>query len=157
MQAKRWPQERYAELGKQLLADFPSLAFAIFGSAEESPVCEALRAQWGPRSFNLSGKLSIWESAAALRRCAMYLGNDTGTMHLAALVGLPCVAIFSARSAPGAWDPHGEGHVVLRSQVPCEGCGLEECVEMKQLCLTQITVEEARRATRRVLSRLGAS
>jgi ADP-heptose:LPS heptosyltransferase len=77
-----------------------------------------------------------------LERCALYVGNDTGTMHLAASVGTPCVAIFSARDNPGKWEPTGPGHIVLRHEVPCAGCMLETCVDNDLECLKAISVDE---------------
>jgi ADP-heptose:LPS heptosyltransferase len=47
-------------------------------------------------------------------------------MHLAAAVNIPCVAIFSGRDAPGAWEPWGQSHRVLRHHVDCEGCMLDQ-------------------------------
>jgi ADP-heptose:LPS heptosyltransferase len=63
-------------------------------------------------------------------------------MHLAAAVGTPCVAIFSARAQPGMWYPYGVPSRVLRKAVECEGCGLVECIEKKNECLKLIEVDE---------------
>jgi len=101
-----------------------------------------LVAMIGPRIVNWAGSLSVLESAEALRRCTLYLGNDTGIMHLAAAVGTRCIAIFSARDHPGKWYPYGQGHVVIRKQIPCEGCYLTVCEEHRMACLMEINVEE---------------
>ncbi len=77
-----------------------------------------------------------------MRHCTFFLGNDTGSMHMAVAAGLKCVAVFSSRSAPGAWYPYGPGHIVLRKFVPCEGCQLVECVENRMQCILAITVDE---------------
>ena len=71
---------------------------------------------------------------AALERCAFYLGNDTGTMHMAVAAGIPCVAVFSSRDFPGNWYPYGNGHVVFRTPIKCEGCFLEKCIENEMRC-----------------------
>jgi len=63
-------------------------------------------------------------------------------MHLAAAVGTPCVAIFSARKPPRLWFPHGPQHRVLFHDVSCMGCKLETCIVERKRCLTTITVEE---------------
>src|SRR5262249_38222838 len=96
---------------------------------------------WG-RGYNAAGALSVRASSMALRNCVLYLGNDTGTMHLAAAAGTPCVALFSARDWPRAWDPHRVPSPGFRTTVVCEGCYLVECVERANECLTRITVEE---------------
>jgi ADP-heptose:LPS heptosyltransferase len=59
---------------------------------------------------------------------------------LAGFVGVPCVAIFSARDIPGKWVPYGSAHRILRRQTDCAGCMLEVC-DRKNLCLTRITTD----------------
>jgi lipopolysaccharide heptosyltransferase III len=151
MPAKRWPVERFREVGQRLLSENAGLHVLVLGGEEDAPLGDALCGEWGERAHNLAGALSVYESAAALTRGRGYLGNDTGAMHLAAMVGVPCVALFSARDHPGVWEPYGEGHTVLRHETDCAGCRLEVCTERGNECLRLIGVEEALRAARRLL------
>ena len=98
-----------------------------------------------------AGALGIRQSLAALRRCRLYVGNDTGTMHLAVAAGTRCVAIFSARDRPGLWEPYGSGHRVLRRKIECEGCELMECTEKGNACTLAIGVDEVVSACRSIL------
>jgi heptosyltransferase-3 len=140
MPSKIWPQDRYAELGGLLLKQFSDIELVIVGGKEDMKLGEELCRKWGRRTHNLAGKLSIYGSAAVLEKCLMYVGNDTGAMHLGAMVGLPSVTIFSARDYPGRWEPFGEGHIVLRHETDCAGCMLETCPEQNK-CLNSIAVE----------------
>ncbi len=151
MPAKRWSQERFAELGDRLLKTFPDLEILILGGNEDKKIGDYLSQRWGTRSRNLAGKLSIYGSAAVLERCRAYVGNDTGTMHLAAMVGKPCVALFSARDYPGKWEPYGDNHIVLRHETECAGCMLEECVKYNNLCMEKISIEEVLKAVGKIL------
>ena len=151
MPAKVWPQERFAELGTLLQNDFPDIQFVVLGGKEDAAIGRELCSVWGEKSHNLAGKLSLYGSAAILERCVAYVGNDTGTMHLASMTGIPCVAIFSARDSPGRWDPYGNGHVVLRHNVECAGCLLEVCAQYDNKCLKLIGVDEVHRATKQLL------
>ena len=91
--------------------------------------------RWG-RGYNAAGALGIRSGLAAMKQCRFFIGNDTGTMHMAAAVGLPCVAVFSARgTVPGLWYPLGQGHQVFRTTIDCEGCGLVECLERGNECI----------------------
>jgi hypothetical protein len=151
MPAKVWPAERYQEVGRRLLAARDNVRLVVLGGPEDVAVGNSLCAAWGPRSHNLAGRVSVMAGAAVLRHCSVYVGNDTGTMHLAALAGVPCVALFSARDHPGKWEPYGEGHAVLRREVDCAGCMLEVCSEHGNKCLNLITVEEVLDAVEFVL------
>ena len=141
MPAKEWPEDRFENVGTALLAQFKNIVLVTVGGAEERALCERLCAAWGPRSRNLAGHLSVYGSAAVLSRCAVYVGNDAGPMHLAAMAGTRCVAIFSARDVPGRWEPFGSGHIILREKPECAGCMLEVCEQERKKCLTRIPVD----------------
>jgi heptosyltransferase-3 len=141
-EAKRWPIERYAELGKQLIREL-NVNIAIVGGQEEAVVGKDISRSWPEGRWAIfAGALGILETAELLRRCHFYVGNDTGSMHLAAAVDTPCVAIFSAREPVGSWYPYGDHHIVLRKKVPCRNCYLTECNKDKIYCLDEITLEE---------------
>lgn len=142
MGAKIWPEKRFTELGLRLLSRWTSLRIIVVGGLEDTALGDRLCDAWGAKGINLAGKLSIYASAAALSQCKLYIGNDTGTMHLAAMVGVPCVAIFSSRDYPGLWEPYGTGHTVLRKEMDCSGCMLETCVDQEMACLMAISVDE---------------
>ncbi len=151
MQAKRWPVERYAELVRRLLKKYPSINFIILGAKEDYDISEKIAQAHKGRVFNLAGATSIMESAAVLKRCLCYVGNDTGTMHLAAAVNTLCVAIFSARDYPGRWEPFGDKNIIFRTEIDCAGCFLQECIERKQECITKINVDNVYQAVCRVV------
>jgi heptosyltransferase-3 len=153
MAAKRWPLDRFIQVGRSFLADHWRSRLLVFGGREDSPVGEEVRKALGDRVINLAGQLTILESAEALRRCCVYVGNDTGVMHLAAAIGTPCVAIFSCRDHPGRWDPYGRNHIVLRRETACAGCLLEVCTKHDMICLKEITVQQVLNALGQVLAR----
>jgi ADP-heptose:LPS heptosyltransferase len=97
----------------------------------------------------------VAESAALLSRCSLLVGLDTGTTHLAAAVGVPCVVIQSANSFPGHWDPLGANHAVLRADVPCGGCLLQECPVAGHPCMQNLTTDLVWDAVEIAVARLG--
>lgn len=134
-----WDEKRFAEVVGRLVKHngmFP----IVFGGPEDTEKCDRLIEKW-QTGLNAAGRLTVRESAALLRKCALYLGNDTGTMHLASAVGVPCVAIFSAADRDGQWAPFGNNNRLLRKRVECEGCGLEICC-YKNMCLELISTDE---------------
>jgi ADP-heptose:LPS heptosyltransferase len=149
--SKVWPEERFAEVGKKLIGEL-GLYPIVLGGPEDAALAARLVKTWGSGA-NAAGALDIRPAAAALTHCRLYVGNDTGTMHLAAAVGTPCGAVFSAQDWPGRWYPYGMGHTVLRRRVACEGCLLQVCEREGLRCLKEISVDEVLSACREVLSK----
>ena len=140
MPAKRWPVERFAEVASALIASHRVWP-VVFGGPEDQDVGAKLIEGWGC-GYNAAGHLAVRPAAAALKKCHLYLGNDTGTMHLAAAGGVACAAIFSSRDHPGRWYPAGPGHSVFRTGIDCEGCRLTDCAVRGMECLDRISARE---------------
>jgi ADP-heptose:LPS heptosyltransferase len=124
------------------------------GSAEDAEVSEFVAQPWAGAKGNLCGRLTPRETAAVMEHADVFLGPDSGPMHLAASVGVPCVIAFSARGQRGVWFPAGRGHEVRYHVPECAGCGLETCTVEQKRCLTSISVEEMERAVERVMARV---
>lgn len=134
-ESKIWAEESFAWVVSRMIEEkdvFP----VIFGGSEDREKGNRLLSIW-KRGANAAGQLNIRQAAAALSECRMYLGNDTGTMHLAAAVGAPCVAVFSAIDWAGRWLPFGKNHRTFRRTIPCEGC-LSSVCPFHNECLTGI-------------------
>ncbi|MCE9584817.1 MAG: glycosyltransferase family 9 protein [Planctomycetes bacterium] len=152
MPAKRWPVERFVSTVAGLIAACDVWP-VVFGGPEDAEAGTAMVKQWGRGSI-CAGTMSVRQSAAARAHCRLFLGNDAGTMHLAAAVGVPCVAIFSARDTRGTWYPYGpQGHVVFREEIECEGCMLTVCKERDNECLKRVDVPRVEAACRAILSK----
>lgn len=147
VQSKDWGRDNWKALLARVAELYPGHGLLLAGAPEESDASEFAADGWrsvagsGP-VVNLCGKLTPRQSAAAFRRARVFLGHDSGPMHLAASVQTPCVAIFAARNKPRMWFPFGEGHRVLYHHVDCGGCALETCIEQRRKCLLSITVDE---------------
>jgi asparagine synthase (glutamine-hydrolysing) len=150
MPAKQWPLERYDQVVRDLIAGF-DIWPVVFGGEEDREIGEGLIARWG-RGYNAAGALGVRAAGVALRRCELYLGNDTGTMHLAAAAGIRCVAIFSSRERPGLWYPAGSDNRVFRSEIDCEGCGLKVCITRNIECLRRIEPQSVMAACAELLA-----
>ena len=146
VQAKDWGADNWRALLGRLAAKYPGHALGLAGAPEESSASDAAAADWmeisGCPVINLCGKLTPRESAAVFARARIFIGHDSGPMHLAAAVQTPCVAIFAARNLPRVWFPYGSQHRVVYHQVECAGCELETCIIQRKKCLTSITVDE---------------
>jgi heptosyltransferase III len=155
VQSKDWGRDNWQALLNQVAKLYPDHALALCGAAEESVASEFAAEGWrhNPAApvINLCGILTPRESAAVFAQARLFVGHDSGPMHLAAAVQTPCVAIFAARNKPRVWFPYGKQHRVLYHQTNCWGCGLETCIIERKRCLTSITVEEVMAEVRHVL------
>jgi len=153
MQAKDWGQDNWRELLARLHAEYPEHGLALVGAQEDAGVSEYAAQGWTGRKVNLCGRLAPRETAAVLEHAEVFLGPDSGPMHLAASVGVPCVIAFSAHALPGVWYPAGARHQIVYHQTECFGCGLETCIVMEKKCLRSVTVDEMEQAAGRILGR----
>ena len=148
LQANDWGQANWLALFSELARRNPAAALVLIGSTDERDACDELATCWraaagiGSVAINLCGDLAPRESAACLALANLFLGHDSGPMHLAASVGTPVVAIFSARNLPRIWFPYGGKHKVIYHEVDCMGCRLETCIVEQKRCLRSITVDE---------------
>jgi ADP-heptose:LPS heptosyltransferase len=138
--ANRWFEGRFAAV-----ADYTRLRYGIrtvlTGAPSERELMEDVRRRMKTRPVLLCGEVTLLQLAALMERATLYIGNDTGPMHIAAMMGTPAVAIFSARDFPSQWYPHGTGHIVLRKDVPCSPCFKDVC-DQDLLCLDLIRLDE---------------
>lgn len=126
--AKRYPLDRYAESIAMLRDRRPDLAIrvSVFGSPAEREIGEELAALLDEPRRNRAGETGIGDLVEELKTCHLLATNDTGTMHLAAALGVPTVAIFGS-TEPALTAPVGDVHRVIRHQVDCSPCFLREC------------------------------
>jgi heptosyltransferase II len=137
--AKRWLPERFAAVA-HALADRYGATIAIFGSEGERRIAQEIASRMARAPIILAGRTTLGQLMGVLRHCALLITNDSGTMHLAAALDVPQVAIFGSTSAV-ATGPLSPAAEVLRSPVHCSPCFLRECPTDLR-CMTAITVEQ---------------
>lgn len=137
--AKRWLPERFAEVAASV-SNGADAKWILFGTRNDAAVGETIAAQLGDKCVNRIGQTTLDELIAELRTCRALLTNDTGTMHLAALLGVPLVAIFGS-TEPNLTGPLGEHHAIVRHHVECSPCFLRECpIDFR--CMKEVTTGE---------------
>ena len=116
---KQWPAARFAELAERLTRSgsiLPDARIAILGAPDERrfalPVLEAVPAQ---RRIDLIGRVDLAAAAACLARADLYVGNDSGLMHMAAAVGTPTLGLFGP-SREELYAPWGERAAWVRTE-----------------------------------------
>ena len=137
--AKRWLPERFAEVAESV-SNGSNAKWILFGTRNDEHAGQTIAAKLGDGCVNRIGQTTLDELISELRRCRALLTNDTGTMHLAALLGVPVVAIFGS-TEPQLTGPLGNGHITLRRHVECSPCFLRVCpIDFR--CMKELTTKE---------------
>jgi len=147
--AKCWPPSRFAEVANRLQSEADADVI-LFGTTAEANVSTAISAELRRPPIDLTGKTAITDLPALLSLCHLFIGNDSGAMHVAAAVGLPIVGVF------GPTDPNGTAPVTTRCSIVqqkayCSPCFLRRC-PTDHRCMTAITADMVEAAARPWLS-----
>jgi lipopolysaccharide heptosyltransferase II len=152
LSAKRWPPQRFAALADRLIEERGAQVFLV-GGPDDGPIAAAIKEAMRQEPWDLTGQLTFGQLGALLERCDLFIGHDTGAMHLAVAVGIPVVAIFGP-SDPHIYGPYTENSVTLWHDVGCNPCLLHgrwntACRRFR--CIEAVTVEEVWQATASLL------
>jgi heptosyltransferase III len=139
--AKDWTQANWMHLLRLLAPLHPGIGLVMLGAPDENERSQACLDIWPGPKANFVGTLTVRESAAVLDGAKLFLGHDSGPMHLAASVNTRCIAIFAARNLPGHWYPSGAGHHVFYNHTECFGCNLDRCEVHAKKCILAIKPE----------------
>lgn len=148
---KAWPAERFAELADRLAAECHCQVL-IGGSVEEMDLARCIIEKTAIRPISFAGLSTIRQFASIVERAALFIGNDTGAMHIAASVGTPIVALFGP-SNPNEWGPRGGNAEIIYKGLDCRECFHPTCMRGEQSCMKLISVEEVFSAAVRLLVR----
>ncbi len=148
---KAWPPERFAELADRLTADY-GCQILIGGSQQDLGVARQIQEASKSTLVAMAGQATLKEFAAIVKRASLFVGNDSGAMHMAAALGVPLVALFGP-SNPAEWGPRGARTEVLYKGLDCRRCFHPTCRRGEQSCMRLISVGEVFEAARKLLVR----
>lgn len=161
---KVWPPNRFGAVAKRLRDAYAARVVLLGGPGEES-LGEQAEAECGGGVLNLVGKTSLRQCAAVLERCHLFIGNDSGPMHIAAAVGTPVVEVLchplgGAQEHPNSplrFGPWGVPHRIMRPCASAPSCNAA-CTAREAHCIRGVTVEEVEAAAVALLEKaVGAS
>jgi lipopolysaccharide heptosyltransferase I len=147
---KRWMPDRYAQLADRLVRDLKASVLFTWGDGELEGV-EGIRKQMKEPSLLGPRTVSLTQLGEVYRHCDLYVGGDTGPMHIASLMGIPAVVIYGPTN-PIENEPFGN-HIKVRREVGCNPCHEYSCKEL--LCIKAISPDEVFEATKSMLGRMG--
>jgi len=108
-----WGEANWRALFSQLRTSYADHALVFIGSEEDAARATRVACGWLGRAANLCGRVSPRISAAAMSGARIFVGHDSGPLHLAAAVGVTCVGLYGNKNAPAIWHPNGVGHRII--------------------------------------------
>ena len=136
---KRWLPERYAELADWLIARKRAQILFV-GVEDEIPIITEIQAGMQAQSVNIAGKTTLIQLASILHTCNVFIGNDSGPMHLAAAVGTQTIGLYGPGD-PTRFGPAGVQCQTIR-RFDCPPCLGTTCRFGKEGCMPKIQVKD---------------
>lgn len=150
--SKIWPQLRFAQVADKL-ADLHGFKIIIVSGPKDIRMAEDVLSNMRHAAFNLAGKTSVSQLASVLRRCNLFISNDSGPVHVASALGTPVISLFGRAQrglSPVRWGPIGLKDRILHKEVGCIECFAHKC-KKEFACLKAITVDDVVKAAEDIL------
>jgi lipopolysaccharide heptosyltransferase II len=151
---KRWSPTGFAALVQMLRQKFDCQVL-LFGGPDDAAVVDDVQSRCGRAAISLVGHIGLSELAAAISRCAVFVTNDSGPMHIAVARKIPVVAIFCATTPALGFYPYTDNAVVVEKDLPCRPCashGGRRCPLGTEDCIRQIHPENVLKAVEQLLN-----
>jgi heptosyltransferase-3 len=113
-----WGVSNWQTLTTELHRELNDFRLVFVGADGDAGRAAAVAAEIPGRSLNVCGKLNPRQTAAVLTRASLFIGHDSGPLHLAAACNVPCVGIYSNRHKPRKWHPYGTQHQIVHPSGP---------------------------------------
>ena len=150
-EANQWPKERFKEIIEYLCGRYNVKIIIMGGNADVSNAELMTQSLENENYLIAAGKIGILETIELLKHCSFLISNSTGTIHLAAAVGLPAVGIYSIRDVPGRWFPYGFQHEILyHKSIDCDYKN-EDCIKIS---IDDVSVDEVKLACDKIISEI---
>jgi ADP-heptose:LPS heptosyltransferase len=147
--ANRWAPERWAELVTRLVRE-GGLSVHLTGGPAERAAVDLVKRLAPVALVDECARLSLQETAGLIESARVFVGGDSGPLHMAVAVGTPVVALYGAAD-PARTGPHGGARWVVSNPVPCSPCRRRTCNVPGHPCMNGLEVE---RVLERVRERL---
>ncbi|HYA28630.1 MAG TPA: lipopolysaccharide heptosyltransferase II [Acidobacteriota bacterium] len=153
-----WPTKRWSAAGFarliQLLRQRFDCQVMIFGGADDANVVAEVRDRCAGAAISLVGEISMRELPAAIRRCRVFVTNDSGPMHIAVAEKISTVAVFCATTPDLGFYPYSHDAVVVEKTLPCRPCashGGRRCPLGHEACIRLVQPETMLQAVEKLL------
>ena len=148
---RSWPPEKFARVAA-LLAQNDNCVVILVGSREDRRILDTIRSLAGPKIVNSSGELTLSQVAALIYRSLLFIGNDSGLVHIAAAEKTPMIQLFGPGEAEKFGYRSDTNIVLMKGNCPYHPCDQRRCKYQDHWCMDQISVEDVMEAFQKIIS-----
>lgn len=151
---KEWGDRNWSELLTRLSGEYPGLGALFVGSADERERNSILAKAWMGPSLNSCGLFSPRETAALIDQASLFIGHDTGTLHLAGAVNTRIIGIYCGRDVPGKWFSDRSEDTFFYNRLDCFNCACITAAECPNdmRCIMSISPDQVLAAAKQQLA-----
>lgn len=140
-EGRLWPVEKFAELLNRFISELKGLeTIFLIGGTQDFLLNQKIIEETGNKVTNLAGKLSLIKTKELIEKSSLFIGNDSGPMHIAAFVGTPTIGLMGP-NLPEISGPVGENTAYIYKSFNCSPCNQRIC-HYNYRCIKSITVDE---------------
>ncbi len=138
-----WGEANWLTLAERLGASCADHALVFVGAAEDAARAARVGARWPGMVVNLCGEVTPRVSAAAMAGARVFVGHDSGPLHLAACMGVSCVGLYGDKNEPRKWHPYGIGHRIIHDMRGVLAIGVEQVADAVRAQLAAVPADGA--------------
>ncbi len=147
---KEWIPEGFAEIADSLASEGFQVIF--IGSSGDAEKIHKIKSITKHKTYNFAGKISHGELIALFEISSLYIGNDSGPMHLASAVGtLPIIGLFFRPGSDKSWSPLSEKSIILKGETDCQECKRNDC-QYDFKCTKAISPDNVKVAVKKLIN-----
>lgn len=146
--SKNWLDERYIELINILESEFKARIIIIGSKTDEEKAGRLIKGSLS--AVNACGLISIDGLGELINRSSLFIGVDSGPSHIAATTDTPSVILYSGTNIAEQWSPRRENIKAIQKDIPCKGCGKEDCEA--NICMDLISVDDVMEHARELIA-----
>ncbi|TSC60309.1 MAG: putative ADP-heptose--LPS heptosyltransferase [Parcubacteria group bacterium LiPW_15] len=162
---RTWPKERWEDLVGRLSNEYPDHKFVIIGDKNDVEIGNYLTERFARTCISLCGLLSLRQTYCLLKYAKLYIGNNSGPLHIASAASVPCIEIschplsgdLENSCSPARFGAWGVPSIALRPELPMEPKCAKGCIENFPHCICLVSSEKVLFAANHFLNREGAS
>lgn len=147
---KRWPKDFFSLLADRITQEL-GCCVVLIGASQDSGLVDEVARNMKSEAINLCGKTSLKELGAIIKKCSVFISNDSGPAHLAASLGVATLVLFGPTSA-AITSPRGNAVMIVQKDTGCKiPCYRLDCAD--NICMKNISVEEVFQETKKIIAR----